>query len=76
MFTPQTGHYLGFGPPSFPAGYRGFASQLRRKNAPNVSKKFEDVLKKSELSPAGSNLGAPELNRQAPVLDVKGFYDI
>jgi hypothetical protein len=53
-------------PPSFPAEYRGFASQLRRKNAPNVSKKFEDVLKKSELSPAESNLGAPELNRQAP----------
>jgi hypothetical protein len=32
----------------------------RRKNAPNVSKKFEDVLKKSELGPAESNLGAPK----------------
>jgi len=38
---------------------------LRRKNAPNVSKKFEDVLKKSELGPAESDLGAPNWARRS-----------
>jgi hypothetical protein len=53
--------------PRFLTEYRGFASQLRRKNAPNVSKKSELGLEKSDLGPAESNLGAPEqdTNRQA-----------
>jgi hypothetical protein len=50
--------------PSFPAGYRGLRQTSRPKRTQNVSKKFEDVLKKSELSPAESNLGAPNWARR------------
>jgi hypothetical protein len=36
-------------PPRFLAGYRGFSKKRCRKRAPKVPRKFEDVLKKSEL---------------------------